>query len=79
MALHCDLRHRPDRPVLLRFRQSEACSEVNKRLLLHLAANSAALDQANNGSIDFVGGAVGQCLAKIHALTLDASGRFGKP
>ena len=51
----CDLRHRPDRPVLLRFRQSKVCSEVKNRLLLHLAANSAALDQANNGSIGFVG------------------------
>ena len=74
----CDLRRGPHRPVLLRFRQSKACSEVKKRLLLHLAANSAALDQANNGSIGFVGGAAGQCLANIHALTLEAWRRLWK-
>ena len=49
------------------------------RFLLHLAANSAALDQVNNGSIDFVGGAAGQCLANIHALTLEASRQLGNP
>ena len=75
----CDLRHRSNRPVLLRFRQSEACAEVKKRLLLHLAVNSAAPDQANNESIGFVGGAAGQRLANIHALTLEASRRFEKP
>ena len=49
--MSCDLRYRPERLILLRFRQSKACSEVRKRLLLHLAANPAALDQANNGSL----------------------------
>ena len=49
------------------------------RLVLHLAANSAALDQANNESIGFVGGAAGQCLANMHALTLEASRQFENP
>ena len=56
----------------------KTCSEVEERLLLHLVANSAALDQAN-GPIGFVGGAAGQCLANIHAPTLEASRRFGNP
>ena len=44
--------------------------------MLYLAANSAALDQAN-GSIGVVGGAAGQCLSNVHAPTLEASKRFG--
>ena len=54
----------------------KACSEVEERLLLYLAANSAALDQAN-GSIGVVGGAAGQCLSNVHAPTLEASKWFG--
>ena len=54
----------------------KACSEVEERLWLYLAANSAALDQAN-GSIGFIGGAAGQSLANIHVPTLEASRRFG--
>ena len=46
--------------------------------MLYLAANSAALDQAN-GSIGVVGGAAGQCLSNVHAPTLEASKRFGNP
>ena len=60
-------------PVLLRFRQSRACSEVKKRLLLHFAANSAIFAQANNGSIGFVGGAAGEGFTNIHGPTLSVS------
>ena len=60
------------------FGDGKACSEVEERLLLYLAANSAALDQAN-GSIGVVGGAAGQCLSNVHAPTLEASKRFGNP
>ena len=46
--------------------------------MLYLAANTAALDQAN-GSIGVVGGAAGQCFSNVHAPTLEASNRFGNP
>ena len=44
----------------------KACPEVEKRFLLHLAANSAALDQMN-GSLGFGGGAAGEGFADKHA------------
>ena len=63
---------------LLGLGDGKACSEVEERLLLYLAANSAALDQAN-GSIGVVGGAAGQCLSNVHVPTVEASKRFGNP
>ena len=46
----------------------KACSEVEKRLLLHLATNFVTFDHAN-GSIGFVSGPAGQGLADKHAPT----------
>ena len=54
----------------------KACSEVEKRFLLHLATNSAALDQAN-GSTGFVRGAAGQGLAGKLAPTIEVSNSLG--
>ena len=62
----------------LDFGDGKACSEVEERLLLHLAANSTAFDHANR-SIGFFGGAAGQCLSNKHAPTLEASRRVGNP
>ena len=62
----------------LDFGDGKACSKVEERLLLYFAANSTALDHAN-GSIGFVSGTAGQCLANIRAPTLEASRRFGCP
>ena len=53
----------------LDFGDGKACSKVEERLLLYFAANSTALDHAN-GSIGFVSGTAGQCLANIRAPTL---------